>query len=299
MAISPNLIDLSAVPVPDAVQIPDAQHIFDNWLNKLRSLDTIYDALVESDPVFKQGEANTYQTVLILQRINDAVRGVLLASATGADLDQIGAGFNVLRKVITPADLNTIPPTAAVMQDDEEYRAQIQLSWSQLSTAGARNAYRFYAKSADPEILDVEAYGPKVHGRPGEVDIYVLSRAGNGVASPQLLEKVLQKLNEDETRPLTDFVSVKSANIEEFEVEAKLDIPDGPDAKTILESAKKALEGYVAKLHHIGGVVPLSGIYRALHQPGVSRVHLTQPTSDNETQLGTAPYCRAIYLSSS
>ena len=142
MATSPNLIDLSAIPVPDAILVPDATTIFNSWLEKLRDLDTVYDALVESDPVYKQGEANAYQTVLLLQRINDAVRGVLLASALGADLDQIGAGFNVARQVITPAQPEAIPPVEAKMEEDEAYRGRIQLSWSQLSTAGARNAYR-------------------------------------------------------------------------------------------------------------------------------------------------------------
>ncbi|WP_210403532.1 hypothetical protein [Hafnia sp. HMSC23F03] len=42
---------------------------------------------------------------------------------------------------------------------------------------------------------------------------------------------------------------------------------------------------------------PLSGIYRALHQPGVTRVHLEQPTADIEAKTGAAPYCSAITLS--
>ena len=297
MATSPNLIDLSAIPVPDAILVPDATTIFNSWLEKLRDLDTVYDALVESDPVYKQGEANAYQTVLLLQRINDAVRGVLLASALGADLDQIGAGFNVARQVVTPAQPEAIPPVDAKMEDDEAYRERIQLSWSQLSTAGARNAYRFYAKSADPDVLDAEAYGPQTHNRPGEVDVYVLSRTGSGTAPQALLDTVSHALNEDEVRPLTDYVTVQSAVLSEYAVVATLDIPDGPDAQTVLESARAALETYVAQVHRIGGVAPLSGIYRALHQPGVTRVHLEQPTADIEAKTGAAPYCSAITLS--
>lgn len=296
MATSPNLIDLSTIPVPDAILVPDATTIFNSWLDNLRELDTIYDALVESDPVYKQGEANTYQTVLLLQRINDAVRGVLLASARGADLDQIGAGFNVARKIITPAQPDAIPPVEAEMEDDEEFRGRIQLSWSQLSTAGARNAYRFYVKSADPDVLDAEAYGPRTHNRPGEVDVYVLSRTGDGTAPQALLDIVSDALNEDEVRPLTDYVTVQSAVLSQYDVEATLDIPDGPDAQTVLESARMALQTYVAQVHRIGGVAPLSGIYRALHQPGVTRVHLKKPTADIEAKTGAAPYCSTITL---
>jgi phage-related baseplate assembly protein len=291
MAASPNLIDLSALPVPDAVLIPDPSTIFANWLEKLRQLDTIYDALVESDPVYKQGEANAYQTVLLLQRMNDAVRGVLLASALGDDLDQVGAGFNVARLLIIPAQPDAVPPIEAVYEDDEAYRARIQLSWSQLSTAGARGAYLFFAKSADPDVLDAAAYGPKTHGRKGEVDVYVLSRTGNGTAPQSLLDIVDKTLSEDEVRPLTDYVSVKSALLSPFTVEAELEIPDGPDAQTVLDNAKAMLDSYLTQIHRIGAVVPLSGVYRSLHQSGVTRVHLHKPTADLEAVTGTAPYC--------
>jgi phage-related baseplate assembly protein len=45
---------------------------------------------------------------LAFQRVNDAVRAVFLASARGADLDQIGAGFNVSRLVINPGDPDAV-----------------------------------------------------------------------------------------------------------------------------------------------------------------------------------------------
>lgn len=145
--------------------------------------------------------------------------------------------------------------------------------------------------------MDAEAYGPQTHNRPGEVDVYVLSRTGSGTAPQALLDTVSHALNEDEVRPLTDYVTVQSAVLSEYAVVATLDIPDGPDAQTVLESARAALETYVAQVHRIGGVAPLSGIYRALHQPGVTRVHLEQPTADIEAKTGSAPYCSAITLS--
>ncbi|HAV8632237.1 TPA: baseplate assembly protein, partial [Escherichia coli] len=169
MAESYDVINLSDLPVPDAIVVPDASVIFGAWLARLRELDPEFDALVESDPTYKQGEVTAFQLTLAFQRVNDAVRAVFLASAQKADLDQIGAAFNVERMEIVPANPDTVPPTDAVMEEDDAFRERIQLSWSQLNTAGARNAYRFHARSADEDVLDADAYGPEEHGRAGEV----------------------------------------------------------------------------------------------------------------------------------
>lgn len=294
MASSYDVINLSALAVPDAILVPDAADIFTRWLARLRELDPEFDALVESDPAYKQGEINAYQLTLAFQRVNDAVRAVFLASARGADLDQLGAAFNVSRLVIDPGDPDAVPPVEPVYESDDAFRERIQLSWAQLNTAGARNAYRFHAKSADNDVLDADAYGPETHNRPGEVDVYVLSRTGNGEASPSLTGKVMSELSADEVRPLTDFVSVKSATIVSYAVTAELDIPDGPDAQTVLENAISTLTSYTLLSHRINAIVPISAIYSALQQPGVSRVKLISPTADLEGAAGQAPWCSAI-----
>lgn len=294
MAESYDVINLSDLPVPDAIVVPDAAVIFGAWLARLRELDPEFDALVESDPAYKQGEVTAFQLTLAFQRVNDAVRAVFLASAQKADLDQIGAAFNVERMEIVPANPDTVPPTDAVMEEDDAFRERIQLSWSQLNTAGARNAYRFHARSADEDVLDAEAYGPEEHGRAGEVDVYVLSREGNGTASEALLDAVSARLNADEIRPLTDFVTVKSAIINDYTVTAELEIPDGPDAGEVLENAKNTLMSYTRLANRINGMVPLSAIYAALQQTGVARVILSSPRADIEPATGTAPRCAAV-----
>ncbi|WP_089624668.1 baseplate J/gp47 family protein [Escherichia coli] len=294
MAESYDVINLSDLPVPDAIVVPDAAVIFGAWLARLRELDPEFDALVESDPAYKQGEVTAFQLTLAFQRVNDAVRAVFLASAQKADLDQIGAAFNVERMVVVPANPDAVPPTDAIMEEDDAFRERIQLSWSQLNTAGARNAYRFHARSADEDVLDADACGPEEHGRAGEVDVYVLSREGNGTASEALLDAVSARLNADEIRPLTDFVTVKSAIINDYSVTAELEIPDGPDAGEVLENAKNTLLSYTRLANRINGMVPLSAIYAALQQTGVARVILSSPRADIEPATGTAPRCAAV-----
>ena len=294
MASSYDVINLSELDVPDAIVVPDATEIFTRWLTRLRELDKQFDALVESDPTFKQGEVNAYQLTLAFQRVNDAVRAVFLASAKEADLDQIGASFNVKRQVIKPGDPLAIPPVEPELEDDAAFRERIQLSWAQLNTAGARNAYRFHAKSADTDVLDADAYGPETHNRPGYVDVYVLSRTGDGTAGQPLLDKVNSTLNADEIRPLTDYVTVKSATIANYAVTAELEIPEGPDASTVLNNAIDVLRSYTTLSHRIKTVIPLSAIYAALQQSGVVRVRLISPVADLEAEAGKAPWCTAI-----
>ncbi|MGN7911743.1 baseplate assembly protein [Enterobacter sp. 22466] len=294
MANSYDVINISALAVPDAIVLPDAATLFSRWLARLRELDPEFDALLESDPAYKQGEVSAYQLTLAFQRVNDAVRAVFLASARGADLDQLGANFNVPRLVIHPGDPEAVPPVDRVMETDDAYRERIQLSWAQLNTAGARDAYRYHARSADSEVLDADAYGPETHNRPGEVDVYVLARTGNGEAGLILQEAVMNRLSVDDVRPLTDFVSVKSATIKDYTVTAELEIPEGPDVQTVLDNAIDTLRSYTQLAHRINALVPVSAIYAALQQPGVSRVRLINPAADIEAAAGQAPWCSAI-----
>lgn len=296
MASNSSAIDLSKIPVPDAVSVPDSAAIFAQWLARLCELDPTFDALASSDPAYKQGEILSYQTVLFRQSMNDAIRSVLLASAVGAGLDQVGANYDVFRLLITPADTTAVPPIDAVYESDTAFRKRIQLSWAKLSTAGSENAYTFFASSADPDVLDVRSYGPEDHELLGEVHIYVLSRIDAGVAADELLAAVMDSVNKREVRPITDFVTVKSAIIKPFQVVADIHIPYGVDADVILSSATAALDSYLSSVRRIGQIVSCSAINHALHQPGVYTVHVSKPEKDIEMAIGEAPYCTEITL---
>lgn len=296
MATNSATINLSELPVPDAVSMPDPAQIFAGWLARLRALDPVYDALVESDPAFKQGEVLAYHSTLIRQGMNDSVRAVLLASAQANDLDRLGANFDVARLLITPGDLNAVPPVKPVYEGDDAFRTRIQLAWSRLSTAGAENAYTFFAASADPDVLDVRAYGPEDHQRPGEVALYVLSRSNGGIPSEGVLKTVSDAVNKKDVRPLTDFVTVSPADVVAFTVVADLHIPYGPDTDTVMKGAEEALSQYLASAHRLGQLVSRSAIDRALHQPGVITVKLATPAADISMNMGQAPLCNGVTL---
>lgn len=290
------MIDLSRIPPPDVVETIDPERILSEWTAFLTGEDPAYDALLESDPAYIQGEAIADRETLLRQRVNEAVRGVLLSSARGADLDQIGANFNVYRLTIKPADPSAIPPVEAVMEEDDAFRASIQLSWSRLSTAGAYDAYKYFASGADGDVLDVEPYGPETHDMPGQVLLYVLSRTKDGMAPESLVGKVHAAVTPKEVRPLTDYVTTQSAVIVPYGVDADVHIPYGLDADVVMETARQALDVYVESVHRIGSVVARSGIDGALHQSGVVRVVLREPAADILPGMGEASWCENITL---
>ncbi|AYL56255.1 hypothetical protein QDQ61_23590 [Citrobacter freundii] len=93
---------------------------------------------------------------------------------------------------------------------------------------------------------------------------------------------------------VTDYVTVKSATIANYAVTAELEIPEGPDASTVLNNAIDVLRSYTTLSHRIKTVVPLSAIYAALQQSGVVRVRLISPVADLEAEPGKAPWCTVI-----
>lgn len=282
-------VNLSLLPSPNVVETLDYEVILAEMLADLRLRDPAFTATVESDPAYKVLEVAAYRELLLRQRVNDASRAVMLAFASGSDLDQIGANFDVPRLVLDPGNPNAVPPVAPTFESDEDFRARIQLSPEGFTTAGSEGGYVFHGLSADPSIKDVQAVTPA----PGQVTVYVLSRNGDGTAPLDVLNKVNDALNAERIRPLTDNVTVMSALVTPFTVTAELIVYPGPDAEVIRIAALDALEAYVDSVRRIGYDVTLSGLYAALHRPGVQRVVLTAPLADIVVDDGEASFCTA------
>lgn len=93
-----QLLDL---PAPEVIEVFDFESI------KQRKLDLVTSILAnkgikyipsESDDLMTMIEADAYEDMLLRTRINNAVKGGLLAFAKGADLDHLGASrYGVLR----------------------------------------------------------------------------------------------------------------------------------------------------------------------------------------------------------
>lgn len=292
-------IDLSLLPAPTVIEPLDFETILAARKARLISFypadeqaDIAARLELESDPLNKALQENAYREIVLRQRINDAARAVMLAHARGPDLDHLGARDDVERLVIDPGDSSAVPPRAPVYEDDTAFRRRIQLSPEGYTTAGSTMSYVYHGLGADPDVADIAAVSPA----PGVVTVYVLSRTGDGSASEELLAAVAAALNAETMRPMTDQVNVQSASIVPYAIVAELVLYPGPDASVVRAAALAAAEAYAAAQHAMRRDVTLSGIYAALHQPGVQRVDLTSPTANLVIGTGEASYCTGITL---
>jgi len=285
-------VNLSQLQPPDVIEALDYEAILAAMLADLRARDPIFSALVESDPAYKILEVAAYREMLLRQRINDAAKSVMLALATGADLDQIAANYNVQRLVIDAGDPVAVPPVPPTYESDADFRNRILLSLEGYTTAGSVGAYQFHALSADADVKDVSVANPPLV--PGQVNVAILSRTGNGAASTPLVNTVQTALSAETVRPLCDSVVVQSAAIVNYAVTAVLTLYPGSGPEAVLAAAQAAVEKYTTDMHRTGRDITRSGLFAALHQPGVQNVSLTSPDADVVIAWNQAPWCTAI-----
>jgi len=279
-----DTIDLSLLPAPDVVETLDYELMLARRIAKVQGLAAAagvlgsWDPTRESDPILIQLQEGAYREGTLRARVNDAARAVMLAHATGGDLDNLVAFYGVAR---------------LDGEKDDRLRVRGQLALEGFSTAGPEGAYRFHALSADLRVKDVAITSPA----PGDVLVTVLSTEGDGTASAELLAIVAAALNAEKVRPLNDTVFVQSATIVPYAVEAVLDLFSGPDTSTVLGTARKAVAAYTAACHALGALVARSGLDGALHCAGVRQVHLRAPTVEAIDPGATAAgYCTGITL---
>jgi phage-related baseplate assembly protein len=271
-------IDLSKLPAPKVIEELSYEEIFQDILSDFLEKNPSYSTLLESDPAMILLEVCAYRELLLRNRINEAAKATMLAYATGSDLENLGAPLGVQK---------------LIGESDDQLRQRIQLAPEAFTNAGSIGAYTFHALSASSDIKSVSVKSPN----PGEVLVTILSKTGNGIASEELIDAVLEKLSEEDVRPLTDQVSVQSAGIVSYSVEAVITVYSGPSSAVVETEARAALDKFLDERHAIGKLVALSGIYDALHVDGVKKVQLINPSADVTTTNEQAAYCNSKTIS--
>ncbi|MEM1590180.1 MAG: baseplate J/gp47 family protein, partial [Candidatus Bathyarchaeia archaeon] len=158
------------------------------------------------------------------------------------------------------------------IEDDEHLRQRIQLAPEAFSNAGSKGAYEFWAKTAHQDIVDVSVLSPE----PGQVKVVVLMKGGN-IPPQEILDLVIETLNDERIRPLTDYVTVSAPEEVSYSISAELYIYRSASmmAQSIVEKARRVLESYAdtikSKLGQdivpeqiIGLLQKISGVYRAV-----------------------------------
>ena len=274
-------MDLSQLPAPNVV-LPlnfeaELLRLKTIMRDELRATMPEIDQVLEleSEPLLKCLQRMAYENIAMQARINDSAKACMLAYAVDEDLDQWAANNGVER----------LPD-----ETDEQLRRRAQMAFEGLTVAGSKGSYIFHALGADAQVLDAMPTTPA----PGVVRMVVLSRDGDGTASPELLATVLDALSPDDVRPMNDTVQAVSAEIRPFAVKAQLYAYPGPMQATVLERALPSLQLYLASCRRLGYDVAESGVKGALHVQGVQKVVLQDFAGDVEVLPHQAAHCTGI-----
>lgn len=289
-----STITLSQLPQPDVIETLDFEAILaerkaycvslypaDQQAAIAATLD------LESEPITKLLQENAYRELILRQRINEAAVANMLAWAKGADLDNLAANWNVKRLTIQPGDPTATPPVPEIKEDDAALSLRALMAWDGLSVAGPTGAYEYFALSADGKVADAKGSSPA----PAEALVTILSTEGNGTADATLIAKVTAALNGENIRPVADRLTVQSAGIINYTINAQLHIDSqGAEVDVILQAASDSLAAFINPRRRIGVEVPRSAIDAALHVQGVRKVDLIS-WADITPSATQAAYC--------
>lgn len=269
-------VDLSRLAVPDAVEHLDYEVILDDIKQQAIAIMPGLEAELRLESSFSSKilEIVAVRELMLRARVNDSVRAVLLATATGADLDNLVALLGVERQVIVPADEEAVPPIEEVLEEDAALRARAQLSLEGFTTAGTVGSYRFHALSADGRVRDVGITRPIA----GRVLVTVLSHEDDGVPGADLLQAVAEKL--EEVRPLCDDTVIAAPSFVDFGIEAVLLVAATPGAEVVRQAAIDAVTDYLEESFMVGRIVRRNALLARLMQDGVENVVLVSPAAD-------------------
>lgn len=291
-------IDLSQLNPPDVVRQIDFETILkeglEDFYQRMEEVQPNFPRFLESDPAMKLAEAFSYREMLVRKESNEQALAVLLAFAKDNDLDHKAAERNLQRRIISSATENT----PEVKESNDSLRKRVQLAPEGQTTAGSEGSYIFHGLNADPRVKDIYPYAPldEDSNPTGICNIYVLSNESDGTAPEDLLNVVSAALNAKSVRPLTDKPIIYSASILNYSINAEIFIDEGPDENIVLDSCYNAAQEYTKKNHSFNDGISLSGIYQALHQPGVSRVNLISPSNNIDTSIGQVAFCTGINI---
>lgn len=288
-------IDLSMLPPPDVIEPLDYETILAQHKSDLIGYfpECAPILALESEPLVKQLRVSAYRELLLRQRVNEACRALLLTFAGGADLDHIGTTYHSTQRLqISPGDATATPPIPAAWETDDDYRHRCELAPSGNAVAGPRGAYEYHALSASGDIKNAYPHSPT----PGSVDVYILSRLGDGTPSAGVLAAVDAALQPTTVRPMCDEVSVKSAIITPYQITATIYTFEGVDSVLSLAAANEKVVAYASAYHKIGHSIYLAGISAELSVPGVSDVEITSPAANIINGVGEASYCTGITI---
>lgn len=265
-----SAIDLNLLPPLQVVEELDFEAVLAEMKSDLQSRFSGFSALVESDPAMKILEVAAYREILIRNRVNQSARSVFLGTATGADLENLAAFYLVSR---------------LEGESDDALRARIITALETFSTAGPEGAYLFHTLKVEG-VADAQIHSPE----PGKVDVWIRGEITEenptGLPAGVTMNAVASMLNDDEIRPLTDLVEVKSANPSSTTLSIDIALKNNAPRDVVQAKVEKSLGNWKSRAQKIGSGATLYSLYAALDIEGIDNVTVNLPTADIYAEPG-------------
>jgi phage-related baseplate assembly protein len=203
-------------------------------------------------------------------------------TTSGSGANDIAAGnVNTLLDdlLIDPESVSNTDATdgGGTEESDDALRTRVRLASTLPSTAGSKDSYDYWARTASTDIADVAVYSDT----PGTVTVVVILTGGD-IPNPALLASVLAVLDDEEVRPLTDTVEVIAPTEVTFNVDVEFDYYKSYSelTGTILDDFESQLTDWAnLKKEKLGrDLVPDEVIKIGMNIPGVYSVTVNSPT---------------------
>ena len=179
-------------------------------------------------------------------------------------------------------------------ESDDSYKKRIALAPSSFSVAGPYEAYKFWALTANQNIIDVAVVNKEERTQDiqyaGVVEVYPLIKSGQP-ATVEILGQVLEILSNKKVRPLTDKVETLAPIQVDYEIDLKYYIhtDDGANANIIQSKVSNAVQDFIKwQYEKLGRDINPSELTRLIVNAGAKRVDIISPvfTALDEFEIG-------------
>lgn len=163
----------------------------------------------------------------------------------------------------------------AAEETDDAYRERIRSAPESFSVAGPEGAYRYWATTASPSIVDVAVTSPA----PMEVVVVPLLQGGE-IPTQDVLDSVAAVLNDRTVRPLTDHVTVQAPAVVHYNINIKyyVDRARAAEATSIQNAVTAAVDAYrLWQKSKLGRDINPSELIWRVMSAGALRVEVTAP----------------------
>ena len=172
-------------------------------------------------------------------------------------------------------------------ESDDSYKKRIALAPSSFSVAGPYEAYKFWALTANQNIIDVAVVNKEERTQDiqyaGIVEVYP--------ATLEILGQVLEILSNKKVRPLTDKVETLAPIQVDYTIDLKYYIhtDDGANANIIQSKVSNAVQDFIKwQYEKLGRDINPSELTRLIVNAGAKRVDIISPifTALDEFEIG-------------